>query len=149
MCFAFISFFRFDHDTTVSESHQCFPVHEYRLLRLLRDTLMMGFGQRIGILFVIRSLAGRKEGVFYYGPKGYKNGMLGNQQIFEHQSTGKEAKDKKRVLPVILQCVLCYAAKPKKGGEVAVAVASTKSMSGITLSKGRPRIASRLDTKKY
>lgn len=42
--------------------------------------------------------------------------MLGNQQIFEHQSTGKEAKDKKRGLPVILQCVLCYAAKSKKGG---------------------------------
>lgn len=114
----FISLFRFDHDTTVSESHQCLPVHEYGLLRfLLRDTLMMGFGQGIGIFFVIRSLAGRgKEGCILLRPAGYKTSMLGNQQMFLHtKGPGEEAEDKKDGLSVKLQCVLCYAAKPKTG----------------------------------
>lgn len=140
------SFFRFDHDTTVSESHQCFPVHAYRLLCFLGDTLMMGFGQGIGILFVIRSLAGRKRVYFTTAPRVQKRDV--GQPADLRTPIDREGSERQKEGPSRHTTVRSLLRSKIEKREV-VAGASTKSMSRITPSKGRPRIASRLDTKKY
>lgn len=62
---------------------------------------MMGFGQGIGIFFVIRSLAGRgKEGVFYYGPQGTKPACWATSRCsFTPKDRGGGGRQKKTVFP--------------------------------------------------
>lgn len=70
-----------------------------------RDTLMLGFGSGDWYFFRHQVTGRRDRGCILLRPQGYKNGMLGNQQILTPIDREGGERQKRTVFPGELQSV--------------------------------------------